>query len=53
MTSIKKLNQLINCAMHGIEPKCLLTPDEAEVFAKMKAEVAANPGVAYCGVFEG
>ncbi len=51
--SIKRLNMLVNCAMHGIEPKGPLTSAEAESFAKIKAQVEAHPGVAYCGVFEG
>lgn len=51
MTSIKKLNQLVNCAVTGTDPGPL-TPDEAESFARSKAEVDANPGVAFCGVFD-
>ncbi len=52
MTTLKKMNQLVNCALFDIDPGPL-TPDEAESFAKIKAEVDANPDVAYCGVFEG
>ncbi len=49
---IRRLNMLVNCAMTKSDPGPL-TPEEAESFARIKAEVAANPGVAYCGVFEG
>ena len=34
MTSIEKLNQLVNCAVTGTDPGPL-TPDEAESFARV------------------
>lgn len=52
MVSIPTLNMLVNCAMTGCDPGPL-TPEEAEAFAEIKAQVEANPDVAYCGVFEG
>lgn len=50
--SISRLNQLVNCAMMGADPGPL-TPDEAEAFERIRAQVEANPDVAYRGVFEG
>ncbi len=49
---IRRLNMLVNCAVTGSDPGPL-TPDEAEDFAAIKAQVDANADVAYCGVFEG
>jgi len=42
----------VNCAVTGADPGPL-TPDEAAAFDSIRAQVEANPGVAFCGVDEG